>query len=184
MSDIKELEKKIEELKSEIEVIKSNMPSDQFSMVVMSVDLDKLLASFIIATGAAAMYEKVVMFFTFWAIPLLKDPNRRVSKDIVSKAFEIMLPQNTKGLKLSKMNMLGMGPLMIKGLMKKHNVKSLGDLIKLAGEMGNVEIYVCQMSMDLMGYKWEELINYPNMKSAGVAKFVAEAGKSKATLFI
>ncbi|HOJ87175.1 MAG TPA: DsrE/DsrF/DrsH-like family protein [Elusimicrobiales bacterium] len=184
MSDIKELEKKIEDLKSEIEIIKSNMPSDQFSMVVMSGDLDKLLASFIIATGAAAMYEKVVMFFTFWAIPLLKDPNKKVPKDIVSKAFEIMLPQNTKGLKLSKMNMLGMGPLMIKGLMKRHNVKSLGDLIKLAGEMGNVDIYVCQMSMDLMGYKWEEMINYPNMKSAGVAKFVAEAGKSKATLFI
>ncbi len=184
MSDIKELEKKIDELKGEIEILKANAPKDQFSMVVMSGDLDKLLAAFIIATGAAAMYEKVIMFFTFWAIPLLKDPNKKVPKDIVSKAFEIMLPQNTKGLKLSSMNMCGMGPAMIKGLMKKHNVKSLGDLIKLSGEMGNVEIYVCQMSMDLMGYKWEEMIPYPNMKSAGVAKFLAEAGQSKATIFI
>ncbi|NLI10055.1 MAG: NADH dehydrogenase FAD-containing subunit [Elusimicrobia bacterium] len=179
-----ELLKQIESLKADVESLKANAPKDQLSMVVMSGDLDKLLASFIIATGAAAMYEKVIMFFTFWAIPLLKDPNKKVSKDIISKAFEMMLPQNTQGLKLSKMNMCGMGPLMIKGLMKKHNVKSLGDLIKTAGEMGNVEIYVCQMSMDLMGYKWEEMINYPNMKSAGVAKFVAEAGQSKATLFI
>lgn len=184
MADIKELESKIEKLEKEIEIIKANQPKDQLSMVVMSGDLDKLLASFIIATGAAAMYEKVVMFFTFWAIPLLKDPNKKVSKDIISKAFEIMLPKHTKGLKLSKMNMCGMGPVMIKHIMKKHNVKSLGDLIKLAAEMGNVEIYVCQMSMDLMGYKWEEMIDYPNMKSAGVAKFVAEAAQSKATLFI
>ncbi len=184
MASVEELSKQVEALKAEVETLKANSPRDQLSMVVMSGDLDKLLASFIIATGAAAMYEKVVMFFTFWAIPLLKDPNKTVSKDAVSKAFELMLPQNTKGLKLSKMNMMGMGPLMIKGLMKKHNVKSLGDLIKTAGDMGNVEIYVCQMSMDLMGYKWEEMINYPNMKSAGVAKFVAEAGQSKATLFI
>jgi peroxiredoxin family protein len=184
MADIKELENKIEELKSEIELIKANMPKDQLSMVVMSGDLDKLLASFIIATGAAAMYEKVIMFFTFWAIPFLKDPNKKVPKDIISKAFELMLPQNTKGLKLSKMNMCGIGPVMIKHIMKKNNVKTLGDLVKVASDMGNIEIYVCQMSMDLMGYKWEEMINYPNMKSAGVAKFVAEAGQSKATLFI
>lgn len=80
MADIKDLENKIEELKSEIEIIKANMPKDQLSMVVMSGDLDKLLASFIIATGAAAMYEKVIMFFTFWAIPFLKDPNKKSSK--------------------------------------------------------------------------------------------------------
>jgi peroxiredoxin family protein len=82
------------------------------------------------------------------------------------------------------MNMCGIGPVMIKHIMKKNNVKTLGDLVKVASDMGNIEIYVCQMSMDLMGYKWEEMINYPNMKSAGVAKFVAEAGQSKATLFI
>ncbi len=182
--EIKDLENKIKELEAEIQNLKANMPEDKLSMVVMSGDLDKVLASFIIATGAAAMYEKVVMFFTFWAIPVLKDPNKKVPKNIISKAFEIMLPQNTKGLKLSKMNMMGIGPKMIKYLMKKHNVKTLEELIKLAADMGNIEIYVCQMSMDLMGYKWEEMIDYPNMKSAGVAKFVAEAGKSKATLFI
>lgn len=174
---------KIEELEARIAAMEAAMPNDQLSMVVMSGDLDKLLASFIIATGAAAMFDKVVMFFTFWAIPLLKDPTKKIPKDIVSKAFQIMLPKNTKGLKLSKMNMLGIGPALIKGLMNKHNVKSLGDLMKIAGEMG-VEIYVCQMSCDLMGYGEGELIDYPGLKSAGVGKFVAEAGRSKASLFI
>jgi len=173
----------IGELEARIATIEANMPKDQLSLVVMSGDMDKLLAAFIIATGAAAMYERVVMFFTFWAIPLLKDPNKKVPKDMISKAFEIMLPENTKGLKLSKMNMLGMGPMLIKGLMKKHKVKTLGELINLAGEMG-VEIYICQMSADLMGYKEEELIDYPFLKSAGVGKFLAEAGQSKASLFI
>ncbi len=183
MIDIKELEKRIESLEKEIEVLKANQPKDQFCMVVMSGDMDKLIASFIIATGAAAMYERVVMFVTFWAIPFFKDPNKKVRKDLISKAFEVMLPKNTKGLKLSKMNMFGIGPLIIKNLMKKHNVKTLSELIRVAGEMG-VEIYLCQMSMDLMGYKWEEIIDYPNIKTAGVAKFVAEAAKSKATIFI
>lgn len=184
MADVKELENKIKELEEEIKNIKASMPKDQLSMVVMSGDLDKIMAAFIIATGAATMYEKVVMFFTFWAIPVLKDPDKKVPKDIISKAFEIMLPKNTKGLKLSKMNMCGIGPVMIKMLMKKYNVKSLKELIQLAKDMGNIEIYVCQMSMDLMGYKWEEMIDFANMKSAGVSKFVAEAGQSKATLFI
>lgn len=183
MTDIADLEKQIEELRGEVEILKANAPKDQLSMVVMSGDLDKLLAAFIIATGSAAMYDKVVMFFTFWAIPLLKDPKKKIKKNTISKAFEIMLPQHTKGLKLSTMNMMGMGPIMIDWLMKKHNVKSLGDLIKIAGEMG-VEIYICQMSMDLLGYKWEEMIDYPNIKAAGVGKFVAEAGQSKASLFI
>jgi len=183
MSDIKELEAKLEALRGEVETLKANAPEDKLSMVVMSGDMDKLLASFIIATGAAAMFEKVVMFFTFWSIPALKDPKKTVSKDVVSKMFELMLPNGADGTKLSQMNMGGMGKAMIKSIMKKHNVMSLGQLMKVAADSG-VQIYVCQMSMDLMGYKMEELIDYPNMKSAGVAKFLAEAGSSKASLFI
>ena len=183
MSDIKELEAKLEALRGEVEILKANAPEDKLSMVVMSGDMDKLLASFIIATGAAAMFEKVVMFFTFWSIPALKDPKKTVSKDVVSRMFEIMLPNGADGTKLSQMNMGGMGKAMIKSIMKKHNVMSLGQLMKVAADSG-VRIYVCQMSMDLMGYKMEELIDYPNMKSAGVAKFLAEAGSSKASLFI
>jgi len=183
MADIKELEAQVAALKADVEVLKANAPEDKLSMVVMSGDMDKLLASFIIATGAAAMFEKVVMFFTFWSIPALKDPKKTVSKDTVSKMFEIMLPNGAGGAKLSKMNMGGMGKLMIESIMKKHNVMSLGQLMKTAADSG-VQIYVCQMSMDLMGYKMEEMIDYPNLKSAGVGKFLAEAGSSKSSLFI
>lgn len=183
MSDIKELENKIDELKKEIDVLKANAPKDQLSMILMSGDMDKLIAALIIATGAAAMYEKVVIFVTFWGISFFKDPDKKIKKDMISKAFEIMLPKHTKGLKLSKLNMLGVGPLMIKSIMKKNNVKTLSELIKLAGDMG-VEVYLCQMSMDLMGYKWDEIIKYPNIKSAGVGKFLSEAGQSRVTLFI
>lgn len=183
MADIKELEAQVAALKADVEVLKANAPEDKLSMVVMSGDMDKLLASFIIATGAAAMFEKVVMFFTFWSIPALKDPKKTVSKDTVSKMFELMLPNGAGGTKLSKMHMGGMGKLMIESIMKKHNVMSLGALMKTAADSG-VQIYVCQMSMDLMGYKMEELIDYPNMKSAGVGKFLGEAGTSKSTLFI
>jgi len=183
MADIKELEAQIAALRADVETLKANAPQDKLSMVVMSGDLDKLLAAFIIATGAAAMYEKVVMFFTFWSIPALKDPKKTVSKAAVAKMFELMLPNGAAGTKLSKMNMGGMGKAMIKAIMKKHNVMSLEQLMKTAADSG-VEIYICQMSMDLMGYKMEEMIDYPNMKSAGVGKFLGEAGSSKATLFI
>ena len=96
MADLKELEAKLEALKGEVDTLKANAPQDKLSMVVMSGDLDKLLASFIIATGAAAMYEKVVMFFTFWSISALKDPKKTVSKDAVSKMFELMLPNSPR----------------------------------------------------------------------------------------
>ena len=183
MADLQELEAQIAELRAEVATLKANAPEDKLSMVVMSGDMDKLLASFIIATGAAAMYDKVVMFFTFWSISSLKDPKKTVSKDAVSRMFEMMLPKGAAGTKLSKLNMGGMGKAMIQSVMKKHNVMSLETLIKTAADSG-VEIYVCQLSMDLMGYKMEEMIDYPGMKSAGVAKFLAEAGTSKASLFI
>jgi peroxiredoxin family protein len=183
MDNTEELKNKIEELEARLSIVEANAPQDKLSMVVMSGDMDKLLASFIIATGAAAMYEKVVMFFTFWSIPALKDPHKTVSKDAVSKMFELMLPKGAAGTKLSKMNMGGMGKAVIKAIMKKHNVMSLEQLMKTAADSG-VEIYVCQMSMDLMGYRMEEMIDYPGLKSAGVAKFLAEAGTSKATLFV
>jgi peroxiredoxin family protein len=183
MDDFEELKDRVTELEARVSTVEANVPEDKLSMVIMSGDMDKLLASFIIATGGAVMYEKVVMFFTFWSIPALKDPKKTVSKDAVSKMFEVMLPHGAAGTKLSRMNMGGLGKAMIKAIMKKHNVMSLEELMKTAAESG-VEIYVCQMSMDLMGYKMEEMIDYPGLKSAGVAKFLAEAGSGKTTLFI
>jgi peroxiredoxin family protein len=175
---------RVEALEAELETLRANAPEDKLSMVVMSGDLDHQLAAFIIATGAAAMFEKVTMFFTFWATAALRDPKKgSVDKDMMGSMFGMMLPKGTPDLKLSQMHMAGMGTSMLKGLMKKKGVMSLDQLIKTAGENG-VEIFVCEMSMDLMGMKQEELIDYPGLKLAGVATFLGQAGTSKSTLFI
>jgi peroxiredoxin family protein len=157
---------------------------DQLSMVVFSGDLDKILAAMIISTGAVAYDMKVKLFFTFWATAALRDPKKHVSgKNFMSKMFGIMLPKGRNKVKLSKMNMCGMGTSMMKGLMKKKNVASLDDMFKMAGELG-VEINICEMSMDLMGFKKEEMIDYPHMNICGVATFLADASESKVQLFI
>lgn len=157
---------------------------DQLSMVVFSGDLDKILAAMIIATGAVAYDMQVKLFFTFWATAALRDPKKSAKgKSFMGKMFGMMLPKGKNKLSLSKMNMGGMGAAMIKGLMKKKNVASLDELFKVAAEYG-VVINICEMSMDLMGFKREEMIDYPNMNVCGVATFLADASESKVQLFI
>ena len=178
-----DLEKQILELRERIGKMESGT-KDQLSMVVFSGDLDKILAAMIISTGAAAYDMKVKLFFTFWATAALRDPGKTVSgKTFMSKMFGIMLPKGSGKVKLSKMNMCGMGTSMMKGIMKKSKVPSLKEMIQTAGELG-VEINVCEMSMNLMGFKKEELIDYPNMTICGVATFLSDAQESKIQLFI
>jgi NADPH-dependent 2,4-dienoyl-CoA reductase/sulfur reductase-like enzyme/peroxiredoxin family protein/rhodanese-related sulfurtransferase/TusA-related sulfurtransferase len=155
---------------------------DNKTMVVFSGDLDKAIASFIIANGAAAMGKKVTMFFTFWGINILrKNENVSVSKNIVEKMFGMMMPRGSKKLGLSTMNMGGMGAKMIRGIMKQHNVSSLEELIEAAIDSG-IEIVACQMSMDLLGLKQEELID--GIKIGGVGYYLGEAEDSNVNLFI
>jgi peroxiredoxin family protein len=183
-TQIEELETRLKQLEEQVAVLRQNTPEDQLSMVVFSGDLDRLLAAFIIATGAAAMFERVVMFFTFWGIPAMRDAKKHIKKaDMMAKTFGRMLPKGAGRLKLSKMNMAGLGTMMMKNLMKTKGVMSLEDLMKTAADFG-VEIVICEMSMNLMGFKSEELIDYPNISMAGVATFLQEAGSSKVTLFI
>ena len=157
---------------------------DQLSMVIFSGELDKILAAMIIATGAAAYDMKVRLFFTFWAISALRDPAKNVNgKNFMGKMFGKMLPKGSGKLKLSSMNMGGMGTSMLKMLMKKKRVSSLESLLATAGELG-VEINVCEMSMDLMGFKREEMIDYPNLKYVGVGSYLADADESRIQLFI
>jgi len=178
------LEQRVAQLEEELATLTANAPEDKVAMVVMSGDFDRIMAAFIIATGAAAMFDKVSMFFTFWAIPALRDPKKAPpKKDFMSRMFGWMLPKGTGALKLSKMNMMGMGTSMMKGLMRKKKVMGLDELIKQAADSG-VEICICQMSMELMGMRAEEMIDYPGRKLCGVATFLAEAGTSKSTLFI
>lgn len=183
-AQMERMEQRLREVEEKLGTMQANAPQDQLSMVVFSGELDRMLAAFIIAAGAAAMYDRVVMFFTFWATPALKDAHKRVAKaDMMAKMFEWMLPKGAGQLKLSKMHMAGAGTRMMKGLMKKKGVMSLPDLMKSAADFG-VEIVVCEMSMNLMGIRREELIDYPNITIAGAAKFLQEAGQSKVTLFI
>ena len=104
-------------------------------------------------------------------------------RNVISKMFGMMLPKSRNNLKLSNMNMAGMGPVMIKSLMKKKNVMSLDEMFRQAAELG-IEITVCEMSMDLMGFKKEEIIDYPHLRYAGATTFVADAGESAMQLFI
>lgn len=155
---------------------------DKYTMVVFSQDFDKVIASFIIATGAAAMESEVVMFFTFWGINALRDPMKKGNgKNFVEKMFGAMMPKGVGKLKLSKMNMGGMGTSMMKKIMKKKNVVSLESLVDMAKEMG-IKLVVCQMSMDLMGIKKEELID--GVEIGGVAAYLGEANDAKVNLFI
>ncbi|RJR25554.1 MAG: NADH dehydrogenase FAD-containing subunit [Desulfobacteraceae bacterium] len=178
------LEKQLAEMKTQLDGINKKIPSNKISMIVFSGDLDRALASFVIATGSVAMGLDVVMFFTFWGTPILRDKNKSVGgKDLMSSMFGVMLPKGVDQVKLSKMNMGGMGTSMMKSLMKKKNVASLDQMIQMAGELG-VKIYVCEMSMDLMGFKREEMIQYPDLTYCGVAKFLEEAMDSRIQLFI
>ena len=130
------------------------------------------------------MGMEVVMFFTFWGTPVLRDENKAAGgKDLMGKMFGAMLPKGSCSVKLSKMNMGGMGTAMMKSLMKKKNVASLPELMEAAGEAG-VQIYVCEMSMDLMGFKREEIVDYPDIDFCGVATFLDHAMDSKVQLFI
>ena len=178
------IEEQLAALQARIDVLDKKTAEDKLSMIVFSGDLDKALASFIIATGAVAMGLEAVMFFTFWGTPLLRAKNKKVGgKDTMGKMFGTMLPKGTSDLKLSKMNMGGMGTAMMKSLMKKKNVASLEQMLEMAEELG-VKIYVCEMSMDLMGFKREEMIEYKDLTFCGVAKFMEEANNSRIQLFI
>ena len=178
-----DIQKTIDDLKSQMGQLQQSN-KNKLSMVVFSGDLDKLLAAFIIATGAVAMGMEVVMFFTFWATPALRAKKKKArGKDLFGKMFGFMLPRGAGKVQLSKMHMGGMGTGMMKYLMKKKNVSSLPEMIDLAAEL-EVKIYICEMSMDLMGFKQEEMIDYPGRDFVGVAKFLEEAGDSKIQLFI
>ena len=160
----------------------SNGNKNNKNMIVFSGDLDKAIASFIIANGAAAMGRKVTMFFTFWGLNIIRRPEKvKIKKNFISKMFAMMMPRGSKKLSLSKMNMGGMGAKMIRTIMKDKNIDSLEDLIKLAQDNGD-ELIACSMSMDVMGIKQEELID--GVTLSGVATMLANGEESDMSLFI
>lgn len=152
------------------------------SFILFSDDLDKALATFVLANGAAATGEKVSIFFTFWGLNAIKKERKpAVKKDIFGRMFGMMLPSGSRKLKLSKMNMGGMGPKMMRHIMKRKNIESLETLRDMAIANG-VEFIACQMSMDVMGVAKEELLD--NVVIGGVATYMNRAEDSNVNLFI
>lgn len=157
-------------------------PAKGKTLIMFSDDLDKALATFVLANGAAATGEKVTIFFTFWGLNVIKKEFKpKVEKDIFAKMFGFMLPGHSRKLKLSKMNMCGVGSRMMRYLMKQKGISSLEELRNQAVENG-VEFIACQMSMDVMGVKREELLDCVTV--GGVATYMERADKANVNLFI
>ncbi|MBA1334277.1 MAG: CoA-disulfide reductase / Disulfide bond regulator [Firmicutes bacterium] len=156
--------------------------ADSKTIVVFSGDLDKAIASFVIANGAASMGRKVTMFFTFWGLNILrKDRYVNAQKGFMDRMFGMMMPRGSRKLGLSRMNMAGIGPKLIRKVMKDKGISSLEQLIVQARQSG-VKLMACNMSMDVMGIKIEELID--GIEVGGVAAYLGEAEKSNVNLFI
>lgn len=156
--------------------------SEGTTMIVFSGDLDKTIASFIIATGAAAMGKQVTMFFTFWGLNVLRrGQSPQVKKNALDRMFGMMMPKGTRKLPLSRMNMGGLGSKLIRYTMGRKNVESLENLMQGALNAG-VKLMACTMSMDIMGIKQEELIE--GVDFGGVASYLGAAEDSGVNLFI
>lgn len=155
---------------------------DKTTIVLFSGDLDKAIAAYIIANGAAAYDHEVTIFHTFWGLNVLrKHESVTVQKTFLEKLFGWMMPRGAKKLALSKMNMGGMGKQMIQHVMKQNHVPSLPELIEMAQEQG-VKLVACQMTVDLLGLKQEELIDH--VEFAGVAAYLSDASDGRVNLFI
>ena len=156
--------------------------NDEKTFIMFSDDLDKTLATFVLANGAAATGKRVTIFFTFWGLNAIKRIDKpRVKKDIWGRMFGWMLPSHSQQLSLSKFNMFGLGRIMMRHLMKLRGVDSLESLRQQALDNG-VEFIACQMSMDVMGIKREELID--EVSVGGVATYMERAEKAGVNLFI
>ncbi len=152
---------------------------DGKTILIFSDDMDKAFAAFVIANGAALMDCPVTLFFAFWGLNVLRKPASSKGKDLLSKMLGFMMPKGPEKLKLSKMNMMGMGTTMMKFVMKRKKVQSLPQLIASAKAQG-VRFVACGMSMDVMGIREDELID--GVEVGGVVTFLDATEKSNATL--
>jgi peroxiredoxin family protein len=157
---------------------------NRLNLIVFSGEMDKLLAAFVLATGAAASGMSVSMFFTFWATAALKKGRFQVKgKPWIERMFGWMLPSGLRKVPLSRLNMGGMGKWLISREMRRKKIPGLPQMLELAGELG-VEILICDMSMSLMGIRQDELVEYPNRKTVGVAYCLNKCAGAQTTLFI
>jgi peroxiredoxin family protein len=180
-SRIQVLEERIKDLEKRLEGLEERAPDDRVSIIIFSGDLDRVLASFVIATGAAAMGQQVSMFFTFWGLSVLKKDTQLGGKTLFQKMMAVMSPGSSQSLPVSQMNYFGVGAKMLRSMMKAKNVSSLEEMIALAREMG-VRMIACEMSRDVMGISEAEMVS--GIECGGVATFLADSLKSRTSLFI
>jgi peroxiredoxin family protein len=152
------------------------------TIILFSGDYDKVMAALIIANGAAAMGDDVTIFATFWGLNALrKEQKIKVQKKRLQGMFGMMMPRGIKKLGMSKMNFVGMGPKMMDMVVKGEGGMLLPQLLESAVEQG-VKFVACTLSMDMLGFKKEELLD--GIEYAGVASYLAEADEANVNLFI
>jgi peroxiredoxin family protein len=178
---IESLLDRITALEQRIAELEASRPDDRISLVVFSGDLDRILAAFIIATGAAAMGQQVDMYFTFWGLTALKTRTELTGKTLLQQMMSVMTPGSSTALPVSRMNYFGVGSRMLRAMMKEQNVESLEGLMNLARELG-VHVIACDMSQNVMGIRDGELV--AGVDHGGVGTFLASALKARAALFI
>ncbi len=172
---------RITALEQRISELEAAKPEDRISLVVFSGDLDRILAAFILATGAAAMGQQVDMYFTFWGLTALKTRSELTGKTLLQQMMSVMTPASSTALPVSRMNYFGVGSRMLRAMMEQQNVESLEGLMNLARELG-VHVIACDMSQNVMGIRDAELVE--GVDHGGVGTFLASALKSRAALFI
>ena len=181
-----EVSRQIGALRSDLEKaiaeVRERTPEDRAALVVFSGDLDRVLAAFVIATGAAAAGLETSMFFTFWGLSAVKRKGAMASgKGFKQRMFSAMTPGSSESLGTSQLNFFGMGAMMLRSMMKEQGIASLEELMAMAQDLG-VKMTACTMSMDAMGISKDELLG--QLEFGGVAAFMADAARARVSLFI
>ena len=181
-----EVERQLAPLRAEMERLQTELrertPEDRAALVVFSGDLDRVMAAFVIATGAAAAGLQTSIFFTFWGLSAIKrKAASAVHKGLKQRMFALMTADSSESLGTSKLNFMGMGSRMLRSMMKEQGIASLEELMAMARELG-VKTTACTMSMDAMGVAREELVD--GLEYGGVAAFLADASRARLSLFI
>jgi peroxiredoxin family protein len=175
------MEERVRRLEQRMAELEERAPEDRVALIVFSGDLDRVLAAFVIATGAAAMGQQVSMFFTFWGLGVLRKGTELSGKTLMQRMMAVMSPSSSERLPVSRMNYFGVGARMLRSMMKQRNVSSLEEMIALAREMG-VRMVACEMSRDVMGIADSELVD--GLERGGVATFLGDSLRSRTSLFI
>jgi peroxiredoxin family protein len=178
---VMELEARLKALEDKLVDLETRIPENRVSLVIFSGELDRILEAFVIATGAAALGQKVSMFFTFWGLAGVRQKKMVSGKRMREKLMTILSPKDTTRLPMSRMNFFGAGARMMRQMMRDKHVASLEDLIRVARRMGT-RIVACETSRDVMGIRDEELVG--DLEFGGTASFLSDALRSRMTLFI